>query len=79
NKLGVIYAYKAGYDPMALVRILKRIQANTDRDFWHPESNWQADGMKDRIEKVEQFINENLTKHTDWNVSNTSRYRMAVK
>ena len=79
DKLGVIYAYKAGYDPMALVRILKRIQANTDCDFWNPESNWQADGIKDRIEKVEQFINENLTKHTDWNVSNASRYRMAVK
>lgn len=79
DKLGVIYAYKAGYDPMALVRILKRIQANTDRDFWNPESNWQADGIKDRIEKVEEFIKENLTKHTDWNVSNTSRYRMAIK
>lgn len=79
DKLGVIYAYKAGYDPTALVRVLKRIEANSSRDFWNPESNWQADGIKDRVERVEKFIKENLNKHPEWNVSNASRYRMAMK
>lgn len=74
DQFGVICAYRAGYDPYGLVRVLKRIKQTTSRDFWNPESNWQYDAIYDRIEKVEEFISKKLTKHPDWNVSNSNRF-----
>jgi predicted Zn-dependent protease len=45
DNLGIIYAYRSGYDPTALVRVLQRIKINTSRDFWNPESNWTYDAV----------------------------------
>ncbi len=56
DNLGIIYAYRSGYDPTALVRVLQRIKINTSRDFWNPESNWTYDAVGDRIEKINTFI-----------------------
>jgi len=75
DELGIIYAYRSGYDPSALNRVLARLKANTSRDFWHPESNWAYDSILDRVEKIDAFIAKNLTKNPDWNVTNQMRYR----
>jgi len=75
DQLGMIYAYRSGYDPAALGRVLKRIQANTSRDFWHPESNWTYDAVFDRIDRANAFIAKNLKKNSSWNVTNQTRFR----
>ncbi len=74
DMMGVIYAYRAGYDPHCLASVLKTIKSMTSRDFWHPESNWQYDAIEDRSEKVTEFISAKLTKNSDWNVENKRRY-----
>jgi predicted Zn-dependent protease len=79
DQWGVIYAYRAGYDPQALVRVLKKIEMLSDRDFWNPESNWTYDALGDRIERVSKFIKNNLNRNSDWNVQNRSRFVIAVK
>jgi hypothetical protein len=75
----MIYAYRSGYDPAALGRVLARIKANTSRDFWNPESNWTYDAVFDRIEKANEFLEKNLKKNPDWNVTNAGRFRSAIK
>jgi uncharacterized protein YraI len=79
DQLGMIYAYRSGYDPAALGRVLARIKANTSRDFWNPESNWTYDAVFDRIEKANEFLEKNLKKNPDWNVTNAGRFRSAIK
>ncbi|HPC35407.1 MAG TPA: M48 family metalloprotease [Candidatus Marinimicrobia bacterium] len=79
DQLGVIYAYRSGYDPAALGRVLTRIKANTSPDFWNPESNWSYDAVFDRVERINNFINKNLTKNPEWNVTNPSRFRSVFK
>ena len=74
DMLGVIYAYKAGYDPSGLPAVLNRIRTMTDRDFWHPESNWQYDSIEGRVDHVNAFITDKLTKKSQWNVTNSSRF-----
>jgi len=79
DNLGIIYAYRSGYDPTALVRVLQRIKANTSRDFWNPESNWTYDAVFDRIDKINDFNSKKLEKHPEWNVTNQSRFRSVFK
>jgi len=74
DMMGVIYAYRAGYNPHGLTSVLKSIKSMTSRDFWHPESNWQYDAIEDRSEKVTAFISAKLTKNVDWNVENRRRF-----
>ncbi|MCK4715575.1 MAG: M48 family metalloprotease, partial [Candidatus Marinimicrobia bacterium] len=79
DMMGVIYAYRAGYNPHGLASVLKSIKSMTSRDFWHPESNWQYDAIEDRSEKVSAFISAKLTKNSDWNVENRQRFRRVFK
>jgi len=79
DQLGMIYAYRSGYDPSALWRVLTRIEANTSPDFWNPESNWSYDAVFDRAERVNTFIKKNLNKNPEWNVTNPSRFRSVFK
>ena len=72
--LGVIYAYRAGYDPSGLPAVLGRIETLTQRDFWHPESNWQYDAIEDRVDEINKFISSKLSKNPDWNVTNSRRF-----
>jgi len=79
DQLGMIYAYRSGYDPAAIGRVLARIKANTSRDFWNPESNWTYDAVFDRIEKADEFLAKNLDKYPKWNITNQSRFRSIFK
>jgi predicted Zn-dependent protease len=79
DMMGVIYAYRAGYNPHGLASVLKSIKSMTSRDFWHPESNWQYDAIEDRSEKVSAFISAKLTKNSDWNVENRQRFCRVFK
>jgi len=79
DQLGMIYAYRSGYDPAALGRVLERIKANTSRDFWNPESNWTYDAIFDRIDKINEFLAKNLQKNPEWNVTNQNRFRSVFK
>lgn len=74
DMLGVVYAYRTGYDPAGLPAVLGRIETMTDRDFWHPESNWQYDAIEGRVDKVNDFIVNKLSKNPGWNVTNSRRF-----
>ena len=74
DMLGVIYAYRAGYDPSGLPSVLSRIETLTQRDFWHPESNWQYDAIEGRVGDINNFISDKLSKNPDWNVSDSQRF-----
>jgi len=79
DMMGVIYAYRAGYEPHDLVDVLKSIESMTDRDFWHPESNWQYDAIEDRVERVSAFIEKKLDKNPNWNIRNRRRFRSVFR
>ncbi|MBN2601010.1 MAG: M48 family metalloprotease [Candidatus Marinimicrobia bacterium] len=79
DMLGVIYAYRAGYEPAGLPAVLGRIKTMTDRDFWHPESNWQYDAIEGRVEAVNEFIKNNLSKNPEWNVTNSRRFAVYIR
>ncbi|HCL00340.1 MAG TPA: hypothetical protein DHW42_09605 [Candidatus Marinimicrobia bacterium] len=79
DMLGAIYAYRAGYEPNDLVNVLKSIESMTDRNFWHPESNWQYDAIGDRVERVSAFIEKELDKSPNWNISNRQRFRLVFR
>jgi predicted Zn-dependent protease len=74
DMLGVIYAYRAGYDPSGLPAVLERVEKLTRRDFWHPESNWQYDAIEGRIDAINEFIADRLSKNPEWNVTNNRRF-----
>lgn len=74
DMLGVVYAYRAGYDPSGLPSVLERIELLTQRDFWHPESNWQYDAIEGRVDEINKFISAKLSKNPDWNVSDSQRF-----
>lgn len=74
DMLGTIYAYRAGYDPAALAVVLGRIETLTSRDFWHPESNWQYDAIAGRVAAVNRFVNADLSKKPEWNVTYSRRF-----
>jgi len=74
DMLGVIYAYRAGYDPSGLPTVLGRIETLTQRDFWHPESNWQYDAIEGRVDEINEFISDKLLKNPEWNVTNNQRF-----
>ncbi len=75
DRLGAIYAYRAGYDPEGLTRVLIRIKNSTDRDFWHPESNWTYDAIGDRVEKIRDLIQTELNKNPEWNTDFRIRFQ----
>lgn len=79
DQLGSIYAYRAGYDPKGLTKILKSIKAASSPDFWHPESNWQYDAIEDRVEVLSLFISRELDSNPDWNVSNIQRFQKFMR
>jgi uncharacterized protein YgiM (DUF1202 family) len=79
DRLGAIYAYRAGYDPEGLVRLLQRIKGASQRDFWHPESNWTYDAIGDRIEKVHDLIQRDLNKSPELNATFQIRYKTHIK
>jgi len=79
DQLGSIYAYRAGYDPRGLTKVLKSIKAASSPDFWHPESNWQYDAIEDRVEVLSLFISRELGSNPDWNVSNVQRFRASIR
>jgi len=74
DMLGVIYAYRAGYDPAGLPAVLGRIETLTQRDFWYPESNWQYDAIEGRVGEINDFISDKLSKNPGWNVSDSQRF-----
>lgn len=75
DRLGAIYAYRAGYDPSALLKLLARIKRTAKLDFENFESNWEPFYIKDRIGKASPFIHRKLDHHTDWNVQLRRRYQ----
>lgn len=79
DRLGAIYAYRAGYDPEGLVRLLTRIKGASSRDFWHPESNWTYDAIGDRIDRVKSLIKEELNKNPELNATFQIRFKNSIK
>ena len=76
DQYGVIYAYRAGYDPAALSHLLRRVKQNTQQDFWHPETDWPVNKIEDRSAKVENFVEKKLYKAPHLNMHWKSRYRV---
>lgn len=72
DKMGVVFARKAGYDPNALTRLLIRLQKDTTIDYENFESNWEKSYIKDRIKKVSNFIDHNLNSSS---LQNRERYQ----
>ncbi|MBN2281464.1 MAG: M48 family metalloprotease [Candidatus Marinimicrobia bacterium] len=72
DKMGAIFASKAGYDPYALTRLLARIKESEEIDYENFESNWEKHYIKDRIKKVSNFIGKHLEPN---NIRNRSRYQ----
>ena len=72
DKMGVIFATKAGYDPYALTRLLARLKNDSEIDFENFESNWEKRYIKDRIDKVSRFIGHHLDPN---NVRNRERFQ----
>jgi len=75
DRLGAIYAYRAGYDPGALLQLLARIKSKSKLDFENFESNWEPFYIKDRIEKASPLIYRKLDRHEDWDVQLRGRYQ----
>ncbi len=73
DKFGMIYAYRAGYDPTSIVEVLKRIKNASSSDY--DISHWEQQYIKERIQKAKKFANDKLNKHPEWNLENTNRYR----
>lgn len=78
DKCGAVYAYRAGYDPAALVDLLTRIKDNSETDYVNFESNWEAYYIKDRIERLEKFINKELQRRKHLNVDNRYRFENTI-
>lgn len=78
DKYGICYAYRAGYDPHALARLLKRVKQKTRMDFWHPEAVWQTDKIPDRAKKIEETIQEDLYRDQQLNFTWKSRFKVYV-
>jgi len=72
DKMGAIFASKAGYDPYALTRLLARVKNSEEIDYENFESNWEKYYIKDRIKKVSKFIGKHLEPN---NVRNKARYQ----
>ena len=71
DKMGVIYASKAGYDPYALTRLLARLKKESPPDYENFESNWEKYYIKDRITKISRFIGHHLEPN---NIRNQERF-----
>ena len=76
DKMGVIFASKAGYDPYALTRLLGRLKTSTQIDYDHYESNWEKNYIKDRIKRVSKFIGNHLEPN---NIRNRTRFETVFK
>ena len=72
DKMGVIFASKAGYDPYALTRLLGRLQNSSEIDYDNFESNWEKHYIKDRIKQLSKFIGKHLEPN---NIRNRARYQ----
>ncbi len=72
DKMGAIFACRAGYDPYALVKLLSRIKQSTTMDYENFESNWETYYIKDRIKRVSHFINKNLERN---NIKKRQRFQ----
>ncbi len=72
DKMGVIYASKAGYDPYALTRLLARLKKDSVIDYENFESNWEKHYIKDRINKISRFIGHHLEPN---NIRNQERFQ----
>ncbi len=76
DKMGVIFASKAGYDPYALTRLLGRLKNSTQIDFDNYESNWEKNYIKDRIKRVSKFIGNHIEPN---NIRNRPRFDSVFK
>jgi len=75
DKCGAVYAFRSGYNPQSLVNLLARIKNNSEMDYENFESNWEAFYIKDRIEKLEKFIERELYRRKNLSVSNQYRFQ----
>lgn len=76
DKMGVIFASKAGYDPYALTRLLGRLKNSTQIDFDNYESNWEKNYIKDRIKRISKFIGNHIEPN---NIRNRPRFESVFK
>jgi predicted Zn-dependent protease len=72
DKMGVVYAARAGYDPYALSRLLTRLKNSTEIDYENFESNWEKHYIKDRIEAIKRFTDRHLKTS---NIRNQQRFQ----
>lgn len=79
DKCGAVYAYRAGYDPQALNNLLVRIKNNSEMDYENFESNWESFYIKDRIEKLEKFIDRELDRRKNLSVINQYRFQKNMR
>ena len=75
DKLGMIYAYRAGYDPNALKSVLSKIQNASYFDFENSESHWALTYIGRRLDRINKLIDEDLRKRPEWNVTNAPRFQ----
>lgn len=73
DKLGMIYAYRAGYEPTSFVKVLNKININSSNNY--DISHWEQQYIKERIQKSKGFVKNKLNKHPKWNVEKTNRFR----
>ncbi len=76
DKMGVLFAAAAGYDPTAFTALLHRLKSETTIDYENFESNWEKYYIKDRLEKVSEFIKDNLTRNP---IQKASRFHNNLK
>lgn len=79
DKCGAVYAYRAGYDPEALVELLQRIKEKDETNFENFESNWEAYYIRDRIDRLKNFIEKELDRNKELNVRNKYRFTKYIK
>ncbi|MCF7885725.1 MAG: M48 family metalloprotease [Candidatus Marinimicrobia bacterium] len=78
DKCGIVYAYRAGYDPQSLTDLLARIKNNSNTNYENFESNWEAYYIKDRIRKVKKIIDD-LDLDKNLYVKNRYRFEKNIK
>jgi len=74
DRLGVIYAYRAGYNPNTYVNLLKRLSDNSEIDYENFESEWESFYLDKRIKKVKAFISNQIERKEALDVKNKERF-----
>lgn len=79
DKWGMIYAYRAGYDPNALITVLNRIQSKkpAKKEVWIT-GHWWIDSIETRIQSANKSIKKELYHKPEYNRLFTDRFRWTM-